>query len=204
MNCVLITAPLCIYRFVGPATRVRVHATAPRLGHRPHVRTAGDGVAETGRRFDPSEVLLHPRQVEALNEDRGEKDLVHLTGPPGTGKSLVLGVKGRGWARGGRKVLVVSGRPDGDAAAFLLHQQLQASLGPAAAGLVRLHFLELEDLHGKYSSGFDRYLLARRRLNLSRQGRAASAARLDPVEEVAREAGTDGELHVLMDEATTR
>ena len=193
-------------RFVGPATRVRVHTTEPRLGHRPHVRTAGDGVAETGSRYSPSlpsEVLLHPTQVGALNEER-DPDLVHLTGPPGTGKSLVLGVRGREWGRMRKKVLVVSGRPEGDAAAFLLHQQLQASLGPAAAGLVRLHLLELEDRYGKYGSDYDRYLLARRRWNLSRQGRAASAARLDPVEEVAREAGADGEIHVLMDEVAVR
>ena len=53
------------------------------------VRTEGQGVCETGERLT-KEIILHPEQIDALN--CGAR-LVHITGPPGTGKTVVLMLK---------------------------------------------------------------------------------------------------------------
>ncbi|KAK7094320.1 uncharacterized protein [Littorina saxatilis] len=66
-----------VARFVGPATTVSVPCYN---GVRVEVRTAGQAVAELGRRLALLVLTLH--QLDLLNRD---PRLVCLTGPPGTG-----------------------------------------------------------------------------------------------------------------------
>ncbi|KAK7094307.1 uncharacterized protein [Littorina saxatilis] len=66
-----------VARFVGPATTVSVPCYN---GARVEVRTAGQAVAELGRRL--ALLVLTLAQLDLLNRD---PRLVYLTGPPGTG-----------------------------------------------------------------------------------------------------------------------
>ncbi|KAK7094313.1 uncharacterized protein [Littorina saxatilis] len=66
-----------VARFVGPATTVSVPCYN---GVRVEVRTAGQAVAELGRRL--ALLILTLQQLDLLNRD---PQLVFLTGPPGTG-----------------------------------------------------------------------------------------------------------------------
>lgn len=69
-------------RYVGPATTVAVHCSvAPRV----EVRTAGQAVAELGRRL--SRLVLTQQQLEILSRDQ---PLLHIFGPPGTGDFIFL------------------------------------------------------------------------------------------------------------------
>ncbi|XP_070184129.1 uncharacterized protein [Littorina saxatilis] len=133
-----------VSRFGGPATTVTVYCSSqPRLAraHRPDVRTAGEGVEETASRFTPVDIVLHPKQVDVLN-NQGE--LVFLTGPPGTGKSLILLCKGLFWVRQQKPVQVVSGWSESLAATHMLHSQLCRTAGPAASHLIHMHHFDLD------------------------------------------------------------
>ncbi|XP_070176889.1 uncharacterized protein [Littorina saxatilis] len=132
-----------ISRFGGPATTVKVFcSSAPRLAkaHRSDVRTKGEGVTETGNRFTPVDIVLHPGQVQIL--DNPDMKLVYLTGPPGTGKSLVLLLKAADWLRKGKFVDIVSFRKESLAASFALESQLK-QMEPNSSHLVRLHTFNL-------------------------------------------------------------
>jgi hypothetical protein len=65
-------------RFVGPATTVAVHCSVP---PRVEVRTAGQAVAELGRRL--SRLVLTQQQLDILTRDQ---PLTALLGGPGTGQ----------------------------------------------------------------------------------------------------------------------
>ena len=71
---------LCYHRFVGPATTIRVHSTTIASPHIVEVRTAGQAVAELGRRL--AFLVLTQQQFDIMVRS---PPLVFLTGPPGTG-----------------------------------------------------------------------------------------------------------------------
>ncbi|XP_076452141.1 uncharacterized protein LOC143287758 [Babylonia areolata] len=129
-------------RFSGPATSVRVFcALRPRL-HMDVVRTEGEGVSETGRRF--TQIMLTPFQQALQNS---HEPLVALTGPPGTGKSLMLLLKALDWLREGWHVHIVSTWHQSLAMSLHIAHQLERTLG-AGAVKGRVHLLELDLLKG--------------------------------------------------------
>ncbi|XP_025092362.1 uncharacterized protein LOC112562948 isoform X2 [Pomacea canaliculata] len=107
-------------RFCGPATTIEVHTV---LKPRVEVRTMGGGVAETGERL--ARLTLTPRQVDLLSR---APPLVYLTGPPGTGKTVVLVLAGLRWLREGHDVHVVSTWRESRVASYLIQQQLLRTL----------------------------------------------------------------------------
>lgn len=113
------------FRFCGPATTVTVHCPSlPRraASQRSSLRSTGDGVAETARRFAPSDIMLHPKQVALLNK---QQPFLYVAGPPGTGKTIVLVLKALEWLRQGKWVHVVSTQPDSLAASHMIVAQLK-------------------------------------------------------------------------------
>jgi hypothetical protein len=72
-------------RFCGPATAVEIPTvTAP---HK-MIKTRGQCVAETGLQF--AVLALYPSQLATL---QSREKTVFISGPPGTGKSIVLALK---------------------------------------------------------------------------------------------------------------
>ncbi|XP_070206605.1 uncharacterized protein [Littorina saxatilis] len=126
-----------VARFVGPATTVSVPCYN---GVRVEVRTAGQAVAELGRRLALLVLTLH--QLDLLNRD---PRLVCLTGPPGTGKTVVLVLQGFRWLLQGHDVQVVSTDYDSRAASRMVAGQLEMALSadptppPTPGAVVRHH-----------------------------------------------------------------
>ncbi|KAK7106592.1 hypothetical protein V1264_017826 [Littorina saxatilis] len=109
-----------VARFVGPATTVSVPCYN---GVRVEVRTAGQAVAELGRRL--ALLVLTLQQLGLMN--RGPP-LVHITGAPGTGKTVVLVLQGLRWLRQGHDVHVLSTSYATRAVSTSITQQLGMSL----------------------------------------------------------------------------
>ncbi|KAL8602626.1 hypothetical protein ACOMHN_017362 [Nucella lapillus] len=121
-----------VARFCGPASTV----TIPTAGSpRKVVRTLGEATAETGLRY--SSIALTPAQVALLNS-QPEPQFVHLQGPPGTAKTVVLLLKALQWVRQGRQVVVVSGDVRSRAVTRLVEAQLRSMEPAAAANIQRL------------------------------------------------------------------
>ncbi|KAK7499553.1 hypothetical protein BaRGS_00009205, partial [Batillaria attramentaria] len=119
-------------RFCGPATTVRIFsASQPPL----YFRSAGEGVAETSRRFT-RDIVLHPYQVHVLKQYLA---LAYLCGPPGTGKTVMLLATALGWANQGWDVHVVSTWRGSLAASHLLKHQLEQNPLRPAGQRVHLH-----------------------------------------------------------------
>ena len=130
------------FRFCGPATSVQVHCPiVPRLAQSSELRTLGEGVRETANRFAPVDIVLHPKQVDALNES---ERLVFVAGPPGTGKTLLLLMKGLDWLREGKHVQVVGTHVESRAASHMLHRQLELTAGTAVSPRIHIHLFDLE------------------------------------------------------------
>ncbi|XP_070203326.1 uncharacterized protein [Littorina saxatilis] len=109
-----------VARFVGPATTVSV----PCYNNvRVEVRTAGQAVAELGRRL--ALLVLTLQQLGLMNRD---PPLVCITGAPGTGKTLVLVLQGVRWLRQGHDVHLLSTRDATQAVSISIKQQLEMSL----------------------------------------------------------------------------
>ncbi|XP_070183249.1 uncharacterized protein [Littorina saxatilis] len=109
-----------VARFVGPATTVSV----PCYNNvRVEVRTAGQAVAELGRRL--ALLVLTLQQLGLMNRD---PPLVCITGAPGTGKTVVLVLQGVRWLRQGHDVHVLSTRYATRAVSTSIKQQLEMSL----------------------------------------------------------------------------
>ncbi|XP_070201261.1 uncharacterized protein [Littorina saxatilis] len=109
-----------VARFVGPATTVSVPCYN---GVRVEVRTAGQAVAELGRRL--ALLVLTLQQLDLMNQD---PPLVCITGAPGTGKTVVLVLQGLRWLRQGHDVHVLSTRYNTRAVSTSIKQQLEMSL----------------------------------------------------------------------------
>ncbi|XP_070202906.1 uncharacterized protein [Littorina saxatilis] len=109
-----------VARFVGPATTVSV----PCYNNvRVEVRTAGQAVAELGRRL--ALLVLTLQQLGLMNRD---PPLVCITGAPGTGKTVVLVLQGLRWLRQGHDVHVLSTLYNTWAISTSIKQQLEMSL----------------------------------------------------------------------------
>lgn len=114
-----------VARFVGPASTVSVYCIVhPRV----EVRTAGQAVAELGRRL--SYLVLTEQQMCVLTKDLL---LVCITGPPGTGKTVLLALKALQWLRQGLDVHIVSVDPTTVAATRVIEHQLQVTLALSAS-----------------------------------------------------------------------
>ncbi|KAK7095123.1 hypothetical protein V1264_006573 [Littorina saxatilis] len=132
-----------ITRFGGPATTVNVFCpSVPRLAQaQADIRTPGEGVSETGNRFSPVDIVLHPRQVEIINDPNLKQ--VFLSGPPGTGKTLIMVMKGLEWIRQGKPVHIVSCYNTCLASSYMIASQLERSGGPGAQQLIHFHNLNM-------------------------------------------------------------
>lgn len=107
-------------RFCGPATTVEVYCvTAPRL----QIKTEWEGVSETGERM--ARLVLLPEEVELLNRSPRR---VFLTGPPGTGKTVLLILQGLNWLQRGYDVHVVSSWSASRAVSYVIDHQLQRTM----------------------------------------------------------------------------
>ncbi|KAK7109760.1 uncharacterized protein [Littorina saxatilis] len=133
-----------ISRFGGPATTVAVPPVkvfssakpAPCQARDCCIHSKGNGVAEAARRMAPQDIVLNRRQVGILTKHK--EGMVYLTGPPGTGKSLVLIMKGLDWLRTGKAVQVVTSTPDGKAASRMIFAELTKSGLPGAEEKIKL------------------------------------------------------------------
>nr|KAG5699707.1 hypothetical protein BaRGS_022105 [Batillaria attramentaria] len=76
---------------------------------RVEVRTQGQAVSEVGRRV--SDIVLLPSQAALLADPTLTR--LCLTGPMGSGKTLMLQLKGRQWARQGKRVVILNVRTSG-------------------------------------------------------------------------------------------
>ena len=138
----------CSFRFCGPATTVDVPTVPP--PQRRVVREEGQAVAETG--LIMSTLALYPAQVDLLAPHPDSPQSAALSGPPGTGKTVVLVLKGLQWLRQGRTVHVVSGDGGSRSISFLIEASLRAeaqrqgtAAGPpasASGGAVQHHRLD--------------------------------------------------------------
>ncbi|XP_070203697.1 uncharacterized protein [Littorina saxatilis] len=109
-----------VARFVGQATTVSV----PCFNNvRVEVRTAGQAVAELGRRL--ALLVLTLQQLGLMNRDPPQ---VCITGAPGTGKTVVLVLQGVRWLRQGHDVHVISTGHVTQAVSTSITQQLKMSL----------------------------------------------------------------------------
>lgn len=138
----MLFSPLISPRMCGPATTVEIFCvTRPRV----EIRTEGEGVSETGERM--TLIALYPEQMRLLSSQSAR---VFLTGPPGTGKSIVLVLKGLQWMSAGHDIHVVSTWYKSPPSSFLIEYQLQKNSAEwrsgAAEGLARVvrHQYDLE------------------------------------------------------------
>lgn len=111
---------------------------------RDEARTLGECINLTGVQFGSS--ILFPAQKTILDRD---DQFLCLTGPPGSGKTLVLGVKALKWARDGHHVIIVcfKGVQYGTLVSLTLHRQVRHWAQHQAqdlSGLVHIERLSLE------------------------------------------------------------
>ena len=116
--------------------------SVPRLALSSHseLRTLGEGVKETANRFAPVDIVLHPEQVDVLNESEPR---VFISGPPGTGKSVLLLLKALDWLRIGKHVQIVSAHVESLTVSHLLLNQLKLAAETAVKQNVHLHQFDL-------------------------------------------------------------
>ncbi|XP_070202814.1 uncharacterized protein [Littorina saxatilis] len=111
-----------VARFVGPATTVSIPVPCHKKD-RVEMRTAGQAVAELGRRL--TFLVLTLQQLDLMNRDPPR---AFITGAPGTGKTVVLVLQGSRWLRQGHDVHVLSTVYDTRAISTSIKQQLEMSL----------------------------------------------------------------------------
>ena len=109
---------------------------------RVEVRTTSQAVGETGRHM--SDIVLLPRQAALLAHPSLSR--LYLTGPMGSGKTLLLQLKGRQWVREGRRVVVINARTSalGRPIGHVLEEALQKEVEIRCCGSVYRHDVALE------------------------------------------------------------
>ncbi|KAL8563760.1 hypothetical protein ACOMHN_058276 [Nucella lapillus] len=123
--------------------------TRPRM----EVRTPAQAIGESGRRL--ADIVLLPRQSELLADPSLPR--LWLTGPMGSGKTLMLQLKGRQWLKEGKRVIVINvrtssrGRPQGHVLEKSIWRQME---NESETGSVERHDIALdefpfESLHNK-------------------------------------------------------
>ncbi|KAK7116037.1 uncharacterized protein [Littorina saxatilis] len=127
-------------RTCGLLSIVRVWTwTKPRV----EVRTAAQAISQVGECF--SQVVLTPTQT-AILADRASTHVV-LSGPMGSGKTLMLQLKGRQWASERKRVIILNvrnsarGRPTG----FLLEEAIKRHTEEVQSGTVERYNRALDD-----------------------------------------------------------
>ncbi|XP_025114049.1 uncharacterized protein LOC112576041 [Pomacea canaliculata] len=110
-----------VARFCGPATIVTVPCTSP---PRLSVKTLGQAVSYTGECYT-AQITLFPEQVHLLNMS---PPIQFVTGPPGTGKTVVLMLTAMQWLDSGHHVYIVSTWLGNRAACFMLYHLLLNTL----------------------------------------------------------------------------
>lgn len=88
-------------------------------------------------------LVLVPEQVELLNRSPRR---VFISGPPGTGKTVVLILQGLTWLRSGHDVHVVSMWPKSRAVSIAIERQLQETVGKKAKSRVHRHQWDLKNI----------------------------------------------------------
>ncbi|XP_025115929.1 uncharacterized protein LOC112577155 isoform X1 [Pomacea canaliculata] len=130
-----------VARFCGPATTIRVHCSSSPLME---VRNRGDGVSEVGNRL--RKLVLTPQQIDLLVTAPSR---VFLSGPCGTGKTVVLVLMALQWLYQGHDVHIVSSWVLGLAASYLVHHQLEGTMQAyqnrsQPTGKVHIHFYNFQ------------------------------------------------------------
>ncbi|XP_070185349.1 uncharacterized protein [Littorina saxatilis] len=110
-----------VARFAGPATTVEVFCPSLMSSASKVVRSEGEGVSETAERF--MEFVLYEGQLVILSSDEA---LVYLSGPPGTGKSVVLLLQAEKWLKAGKDVHIFSMFSESTGASLFLKHSLLA------------------------------------------------------------------------------
>ncbi|XP_025104843.1 uncharacterized protein LOC112570549 [Pomacea canaliculata] len=114
--------------------------TTPRV----EVRTTGQAVSEVGRRV--ADIVLLPEQAALLADTSCNR--VCLTGPMGSGKTLLLQLKGRQWLAEGRRVVILNVRTSGRgrAVGYALEEAIVRQDGESAStGTVERHDLAIAE-----------------------------------------------------------
>ncbi|XP_025103269.1 uncharacterized protein LOC112569638 [Pomacea canaliculata] len=125
-----------VARFCGPATTVTVPCTCP---PRVSVKTLGQAVWWTGQCYT-AVITLFPEQVHLLHT---APPVLFVTGPPGTGKTVMLLLMAIEWLRCGHHVYIVSTWWGSRAANTMLYHLLFFS----QKILSQLHFLQYDVRH---------------------------------------------------------
>ncbi|XP_025114278.1 uncharacterized protein LOC112576203 isoform X2 [Pomacea canaliculata] len=126
--------------FCGPATSVTVPCTSP---PRLSLKTLHQAVSLTGECYSTL-ITLFPEQVDLLNTGPPR---LFLSGPPGTGKSVLLLLKGRQWLRCGHVVMIVStGRWSRAVCCMLYHLLKTEEVTPGQLWLLQYDFTREDDV----------------------------------------------------------
>ncbi|XP_025113982.1 uncharacterized protein LOC112576006 [Pomacea canaliculata] len=125
-----------VARFCGPATTVSVPCTCP---PRVSVKTLGQAVSHTGECYT-AEITLFPEQVNLLSN---APPRLYLTGPPGTGKTVVLMLMAALWLQTGSDVYIVSTCTESHTVCSMLYHLLLQNKQWQAPGITseKLHLL---------------------------------------------------------------
>lgn len=91
-------------------------------------------MSQTGERT--ASLVLFPQQVDLLNVSPPR---VFVTGPPGTGKTVVLTLQGLSWLQRGHDVHVISTCSESRAAAMVIEHHLQQAVGSESTASARVH-----------------------------------------------------------------
>lgn len=127
-------------RFCGPATTMQVACTSsPRMC----IKTLSDAVWFTGDCY--AQITLFPEQVELLNL---APPRVFLTGPPGTGKTVVLQLMAMEWQVNGNDVQILSTWHRSRSACKMLHHLLQQTPGNSRP-VGRVLYKQYDFINGK-------------------------------------------------------